>query len=665
MSDFVPDLRGGPPTYDPVERETGGFDPSVLLGNLVGIFKRHILGLVIANAVALMLVYVGLTLVKPTYKSTTEILLVDPKAHIGVGDRGISTFDIDNTAINSEIELLRSTSIGVLVVKKLGLAADPEFVGAGVAASNRAVSPEDLATEVLAKHTDVQRVPFSYALTLSVVSEDPMKAQRITQTIADTFLSDQQTTRKEALQQLAEWWTGRVDQLRKQVVDTDSAIEKMRSELGLSVGSNPTLQKLASINGDPRTYMKLKELEPVAESQHKLYEAALVQLSEVTDRERYGATTARVITSATLPDHPGPKRKLFYPAAVIAATLIFLMVVWLMEKLRGGFTTPAAVEQATGHTVLGLIPIISDTESGSIDGQAHHEPVSEWRSRRFVDGIFALWPQYLSALFIKNTVFVPSQWRQLAGRAAEFMSSVAGGHGKKQAANHRQQTTAVTIEGLMRVILREPRGLLRDAVRAGQTIARLSGVPAAKVIAVVSSLPGEGKSATALLMATSSSMSGLRTVLLDCDPRRSSLSAAFGTNAFGSRSQYGRFQKDSCSGLTVFSVNPDILDNRADGATLRELITQLSAEYDYVVMDLPPLLGATADALYGAGLAHQIMLVVEWGRTSRSQVSEALRLLRFHHPLIAGVILNKVDYGQLPTYGVYGYGSSNGYSVPT
>jgi Mrp family chromosome partitioning ATPase len=223
-------------------------------------------------------------------------------------------------------------------------------------------------------------------------------------------------------------------------------------------------------------------------------------------------------------------------------------------------------------------------------------------------------------------------------------------------------------------------------------------------------------------MATSTSMSGRRTVLLDCDPRRSSLSAVFGTNVLGSdsksyaeepgrvfqrrsqgpqsggrdcgdgltprpaearsapqdtpptrafrggggwESQYGRFHEDPCSGLTVISVNPAVLDDHAQGATLRELIAQLSVEFDHVVMDLPPLLGATADALHGAGVAHQIMLVVEWGRTSRSHVFEALRLLRFHQPLIAGIILNKVDYEQLPTYGVYGYGTSKDYSAPT
>jgi Mrp family chromosome partitioning ATPase len=509
-----------------------------------------------------------------------------------------------------------------------------------------------------------------------------------------------------------------------------------------------------------------------------LYEAALVQLSEVTTGERYNATSARVITSATLPDRPGPKRKLLYPAAVITATLIFLVGVWLIEKLRGGFRAPAAVEQATGYTVLGLIPIISDTGSGAIDSRPR-EPASGWRTLGLVDETVAPWPQgtvfapnwwrrlagrapkFMSSIvgrhvenqaseawpqcfaaFIRHTVFTPNCWRQLTGRAPysqcavfapnwwrqlagripQFMSSAVDRHSGNQASDHRrQQRTSITLEGLMKVMLREPRGLLRDAVRAGQTISRLSGVPAANVVAVVSALPGEGKSATALLMATSTSMSGLRTVLLDCDPRRSSLSAVFGTNVLGSdsksyaeepsrvfqqrsqgpqsggcdrddgltprrtkvrsappdtpptrairgggrESQYGRFHEDPCSGLTVISVNPAVLDDHAQGATLRELIAQLSVEFDHVVMDLPPLLGATADALYGAGVAHQIMLVVEWGRTSRSHVFEALRLLRFHQRLIAGIILNKVDYEQLPTYGVYGYGTSKDYSAPT
>ena len=278
---------------DPAEREAAGLDPSLLLGNLVGILKRHILGLVIANAIALLLVYVGLTLVKPTYKSSTEILLVDPKAHIGTGDRGISTFDIDNTAINSEIELLHSRSIAALVVKKLGLAADPEFVGGGKAASDQLESPEDIAAAALAKRTDVERVPFSYALTLSVASKDPVKAALIANEVASAYIEDQLDAKALTAERARSWMQKRIDELKEQ---SGIAVQRLQQ-----FDANVKATSEGQLNKDQQD--ERAQLVQRTESLRTAYETLvnLGRYSQSIEDRSLPLTDARVVTLASAP----------------------------------------------------------------------------------------------------------------------------------------------------------------------------------------------------------------------------------------------------------------------------------------------------------------------------------------------------------------------------
>jgi capsular polysaccharide biosynthesis protein len=510
------DFRRDDVNISPAEAERHAVEPqlSSFIASIVRMLRHHLVGLAIANLASIMIAWIALTVVHTSYKSTTEILLVDPKAHIGTGEHSISAFDIDNSAINSEIELLRSRSIADVVVRQLGLARDPEFVDSGLitAKPDHEATAVDLAAGALVKRIDVQRVPFSYALTLTVTSADPAKAQRIARAVAETFLLDQQSTRQEALQRLAEWSTQRVEQLREQVAEADSAVEKVKSELGLSDGTNPTLQKLTAINADPRTYVKLKELEPLAESQHKLYEAALVQLSDVNGSERYQATTARVITPASLPEGPGAKRKLIYPAAVIFITLSFLFIVWLIEKLKGAFWTPLAVEHATGHPVLGLIPIINGAESGPPYGGR----AAKRRYCAAVGSWIRCWLPRAKSLFPSTSLSDPGwQLRMLSAAAKNLGRSLRAALATRA---RGQMVSSMTLDSLLDMMLEEPHGGLRDAVRAGRAMSRLTDGGATKsVVSVVSAVPGEGKSATALLLATSSSLSGVRTVLLDCD----------------------------------------------------------------------------------------------------------------------------------------------------
>jgi len=76
----------------------------------------------------------------------------------------------------------------------------------------------------------------------------------------------------------------------------------------------------------------------------------------------------------------------------------------------------------------------------------------------------------------------------------------------------------------------------------------------------------------------------------------------------------------------------------------------LRGEFDYIVMDAPPLL-PVVDALALATVADKILVVVEWRQTSRASIDEAFRVLGPQVNRVAGFVLNKVDFNQLQGYG--------------
>ena len=102
------------------------------------------------------------------------------------------------------------------------------------------------------------------------------------------------------------------------------------------------------------------------------------------------------------------------------------------------------------------------------------------------------------------------------------------------------------------------------------------------------------------------------------------------------------------AGSTVPNA-PDLLMSQR----MRDLIAELRSEFDYVVMDTSPLL-PVVDALALATVADKVLLIVEWGQTSRASISEAFKVLRPEAHRVAGIVLNKVDLNQVPGYAQYG-----------
>ena len=173
-----------------------------------------------------------------------------------------------------------------------------------------------------------------------------------------------------------------------------------------------------------------------------------------------------------------------------------------------------------------------------------------------------------------------------------------------------------------------------------------------KVLMVTSVGENEGKSTVAANLALSLAQKNKRVVLLDCDFRKPSahkifelpvsptetLSAFLVGNGENGRDYLTEVKK---YGITLGLSQPSgkNITKLLSNGKLRRLIDQLKQEYDYVILDTPPML-AVADAEAIAGLVDTALLVARADFMSATAINEGLDRLRRSAPEICGFALN-------------------------
>ena len=172
---------------------------------------------------------------------------------------------------------------------------------------------------------------------------------------------------------------------------------------------------------------------------------------------------------------------------------------------------------------------------------------------------------------------------------------------------------------------------------------------------VTSAVQGEGKSTTAANIALTLAQGGLDVCLVDADLRRPRVAEILGVEGAAGLSNVlaGQHLLDDVvvswadGMLTVLPAgtcppNPsELLASRH----MLELLDELSARHDVVVIDTPPLL-PVSDAVILAQATDGALLVVRHGSTSREQVTSAMTALRVVGANHIGSVLTFVPRGR-------------------
>jgi capsular exopolysaccharide synthesis family protein len=216
----------------------------------------------------------------------------------------------------------------------------------------------------------------------------------------------------------------------------------------------------------------------------------------------------------------------------------------------------------------------------------------------------------------------------------------------------------------------DSRSSAAEAYRVIRTSVLLSSAGhAPKTMLVTSAQPGEGKTTTVVNTAISLAQLGASVLLIDCDLRRPSTHKLFGVDNLRGLSTYlsrdikidGLIQKLQMPNLSLLPCGP-LPPNPAElisSEKMRNLLADLSAQYDHILIDSPPLINVT-DPVILSRLVDGVIMVIHGGKSSRDVVRRARQELEAVGAKIFGVVLNNVDLRR-EGYNYYYYRYYSGY----
>ncbi|GAB2517032.1 Tyrosine-protein kinase YwqD [Corynebacterium atrinae] len=218
----------------------------------------------------------------------------------------------------------------------------------------------------------------------------------------------------------------------------------------------------------------------------------------------------------------------------------------------------------------------------------------------------------------------------------------------------------------------------REALRKLRTNLRFVSIDnPPRAIVITSSQPKDGKSTVAVRLAQVIAASGTEVLLVDADLRRPTIASSLGLDETVGLS--GILTGDVFLDEAVQSTSDKHLHVVAAGQIppnpsellgsqrMRDLLAVLKDDYQYVIIDAPPLLQVTDGALLAAS-ADGAIVVVRSGNTRKSELDAAVRHLESVGAPILGTVLNQVNTKRMAKilngsdhYYGYGYGYSSRY----
>ena len=731
MNLVASNIRGGFPT-SPVVTDQRGLDADriPLIRQYLRIATRWryvILGTV---AVCLILGLVATLLMTPKYTATSTIEISRESSKVtnfqGV-EQEVSV--ADQEFYQTQYGLLRSRSLSERVAAQLRLVDDPKFyelfgvsddspalqlVNGRYPASGRSVR-QRVAGEVLLKHLDISPTRLSRLVDIHFTSPDPNFSAQVANAWAENFI---QTNLERKIQATS---YGR-NVLQRQLAELKEKLDASQRQLVAYASAQRIINLPSQTGGDGRT---TAERSIVADDLAALNTALSQATAERIQAEarfrqagRAGATTEALRNQAInllrqrRAELAAEYQKLMtqfepgYPTAKAIQSQIDQLdrsIAREESRVSGSFAAEYREALERERTLQSKVNQLKDSyldlRRRSIQYNIYQQEVDT--NRALYDGLLQRFKEIgvAGGVGVNNIAIVdtadtpqkPSSPRLLLNLTLALLAGLGLGALAAYALEQMDEAIADPAEverrlglpllgsvpkleeGTPREALLDRKSDLVDAYLAVQTNLAFTtehGVP--RSFAVTSTRPAEGKSTTALALATTLARAHRKVILVDGDMRSPSVHHLGGVSHDRGLSNF-LAGEDSIDGLTfqmkdlgftAMSAGP-IPPNAAElltGARLSVLINRLLETYDHVVIDSPPVMGL-ADAPLIASRVEGVIYAVESHGIRSSMVKTALaRLISANARVIGGVLTKfearKAHYGYGYEYG-YGYGRQN------
>lgn len=188
-----------------------------------------------------------------------------------------------------------------------------------------------------------------------------------------------------------------------------------------------------------------------------------------------------------------------------------------------------------------------------------------------------------------------------------------------------------------------------------------------RIIAVTSSIPGEGKTTVAINLASTLAEAGFTVCLVDSDLRRPTIAKVLGllspvglTSVLIHQIELSEAMQSAGSNFYVLTSGPTPPNPSEVLASsyVRDVVRSLLDKVDYVVLDTAPLL-PVADGSEVAALADGTLLVARHGVTTDSHIRRSVHALARVDAQLLGVLLNRIPARKSSEYGYTYYRAEN------
>ncbi|MGB0513777.1 MAG: GumC family protein, partial [Wenzhouxiangellaceae bacterium] len=263
--------------------------------------------------------------------------------------------------------------------------------------------------------------------------------------------------------------------------------------------------------------------------------------------------------------------------------------------------------------------------------------------------------------FFDSTVHRTEDLEALTGRPVLGLVPVVKARDMRQ----DNQDIALPDRAVGHYSARFPKSSVSEAFRSLRTSLMFStpeGMP--KTLLITSPGPGDGKTTTAINLATVMAQNGARVLLIDADLRKPRLHRDFGkpqspglTNRIagqrGDQTESSSILPTDVEGLFIMpsghsAPNPAEL---LSSERMSKIIAMSSRAFDFVIIDTAPILGL-ADSLVLSRQVEGVILVSSAGKTSKDSIKASTKRMAQVHAPVLGVVLNAVDL-ESPDYAYY------------
>jgi exopolysaccharide transport family protein len=376
---------------------------------------------------------------------------------------------------------------------------------------------------------------------------------------------------------------------RRAIWDEISRIaESYKSELQIAKTQEESIDKrmlevFQQSSATRQSQVRLRELETAANTYRGIYETFLSRFTQSVQQQSFPSTEARVVTAASPPSMPSsPKIGLTLALAGLCGLGLGILLAFTREQMDRQIHTRKQLEDIVGSSCLAVLPTLAPKASG-----------------------------------------LGKRWSRKDQGAFEQISQIAP-----------FSETAEALRYIKVAIDLHPAGC--------------------KVIGIVSALPGEGKTTVAAGFAAFVARGGGRTLLIDADLRNPTM-----TNTLGYADTPGLLDmvadKSSFEDLVITDtrhkfdflpsstrIRPSNSSDILTSPTMKQMLKTARNSYDYVLVDLPPIL-PLVDVKAAAHLFDAFVLVVEWGSTSADDIRKAVATSPVLSERLLGTVLNKTD----------------------